>query len=377
MKPAIIPNAIIVIMAGGSGTRFWPLSDSKTPKQLLRLHGEKTLLEMAFDRAASIVGDDRVYVVSGYALRPAIEHALPRLTKSNYIAEPIAANTAACLGLAACYCEAFHGREAVMGVLTADHLIEEGIEFSSAVAAALSYASKNPELVTIGMKPTHADSGYGYLELGEELGVEEFDGAKETVWRVARVIEKPQREIAEGFLAKGNYLWNSGMFFWKIGSLLAEFEAHQPFMSQELGRLRAEGRPPYSESLLREVFNAMPVLPIDVAIMEKSTRVAAVRGRFGWQDVGSWDALARVRGTDEDKNCIVGPAVTLDSHGNIIYNDSIATTGGKVPEVVLFGVENHVVVLTEKAVMITPIAKVQDVKLIVQHLVKLNRDDLI
>jgi len=162
-------HTVIVIMAGGSGERFWPLSNRKRPKQLLKLHGDKTLLEEAFDRATNLVPANQVYIVAGELLCDAIEATLPQLPKTNYIAEPVAKNTAACLGLAACHLESIAGPDAVMGVLTSDHLIEEGPNFYNAVSSAVDHASQHPDLVTIGIKPTHPHTGFGYLELGASL----------------------------------------------------------------------------------------------------------------------------------------------------------------------------------------------------------------
>lgn len=376
MTAVPIENAVIVIMAGGAGTRFWPLSNRTTPKQLLRLHGDRTLLQMSFDRAAKLVGPDRVYIVSGEALRDAIQQNLPQLPSENYIAEPAALNTAACLGLAATHLDAAHGGGALMGVLTADHLIEEGPVFERAVRAALDHASRTDDLVTIGMQPTHGDPGFGYLELGEQIAAVRINEHEEPVYRVRRFIEKPHAEIAQKYVEAGNYRWNSGMFFWRISALLGAFREHQPFMAQQLARLRASGKPPFGAARLKEVFNEMPALPIDVAIMEKSSNVAAVTGNFGWQDVGSWDSLSRVRGADERQNCVIGPAIVLDSNNNIIYNDSAGGHGGTPPEIVLNGVDDLLIVLTDKALLITPKSKVQDVKGVVQQLDRMNRSDL-
>lgn len=366
----------LVIMAGGSGERFWPVSNRTTPKQLVRLSGRKTLLEIAFERACRLVHPERVFIVAGDHLRRSIEEALPGLVKDNYIAEPFGRNTAACLGLAACHLGALYGSETVMGVLTADHLIEEGPLFEGAIQAAIDHARAFDDLVTIGIKPSHSDTAFGYLELGENLGESATEGARPSVRRVKRFREKPDRRTAEQFLAQGNFFWNSGMFFWRISTLLTAYERYQPEMAEQWSRLRNYGgKPPYPPELQEEVYQSLPSMPIDTAIMERADRVAAVAGRFGWDDVGSWDAIARVSPLDKADNCIVGPAVVMDSRNNIIYSEP--RPGGHTPDIVLYDVQDMVVVSTERAILVVPRSNVQGVKNVVRHLAEIKRDDLL
>lgn len=368
-------QAVFVIMAGGSGERFWPVSTRERPKQLLRLHGEKSLLELAFDRAEHLAAADRVYIVAGRQWRGAIEAALPRFLKDNFISEPTACNTAACLGLAACALEAMRGARTPIGVLTADHLIEEGPEFTRAVQGALSHAARTDDLVTIGIEPTEADTAFGYLQLGESIGRYRTDHGEQVVRRVERFTEKPDLATAERFLAEGNFFWNSGMFFWRAATLLQAFEDHQPAMAEQWSRLRSAGPPPYDEDLLEDVFSRLPSLPIDKAIMEPAANVAAVAGRFAWNDVGSWNSLARLGEPDGRGNSVTGPAIVLDSHNNIIYNQSSGS--GSTPEVVIQGVNDFVIVRTDKVLLIMPKSQAQDVKKIVQRLKESDREDLL
>jgi mannose-1-phosphate guanylyltransferase len=361
-------------LAGGAGERFWPLSNRATPKQLLRLEGDRTLLETAFDRAARLAPVERVFVGAGERLAPAILAALPQLPPDNLILEPIARNTAACIALAACRLERRLGADVVMGVLTADHVIEEGPLFERAVGAALAHAARFDRLVTIGIQPTRAHTGFGYLELAEEVARERTNLGEEAVRRVARFTEKPDRADAERFIESGGYLWNSGMFFWRVGVLFDEFARHQPAMAAQWRRLRESGEsePP---GLVREIFDALPAEPIDVAIMEKSDRVAAVAGRFAWRDVGSWDALAEVRETDASGNCAVGPAQFVESTDCIAYNDDRGP--GPVPEIVAFGLEGIVIVRTERALLVTRRSMAQDVKRLVREFEREGREDLL
>lgn len=368
-------DRVIVIMAGGAGERFWPVSNKKTPKQLLRLHGEKTMLQLAFDRAAKLVKPGNVYIAAGERLRAAILANLPRLKPANYISEPFARNTAGCLGLAACHVAAERGPETVMGVLTADHIIEEGKVFEGTVRAAMEHAERG-DLVTIGIAPKEPHTGFGYLELGEKIHAAHQPGYSDGIYRVKRFTEKPDLAKAKRFLKKGNYLWNSGMFFWRAGALLEEFERCQPEMAAQWGALLKSGAPPFKPKAVERAFNGLPSLPIDIAIMEKSERVAAVIGKFAWDDVGSWDAIERLHSRDDAGNCRIGICVAVDSGNNIIYND--VPVGGKLASqaIVLHGVHDFVVVRTERAIFITPKSHIQRVKEVVKRLADAGHDDL-
>lgn len=367
------PDGVIAIMAGGAGERFWPLSNRSTPKQLLRLHGGRTLLELAFERACALVPADRVLIVAGERLREAILAALPGLAESNYIAEPQARNTAACLGLAACVIEARYGPDAVMGVLTADHLIGDLELFRETAAAALMHAAASADLVTIGMQPERPETAYGYLELGESLPAP-LPGKDIALLRVRRFTEKPEASAAAEFLARGNYLWNSGMFFWKVATLLRAFESHQPGMAKVWAHLRRGGEAGLGTREFAELFGALPSLPIDTAVMERATNVVAIRGRFTWEDVGSWDALARIGPGDAAGNRTFGAGAVYEAAGNLLYNEA---GGAAAPEVILFGVEDLVVVRTGRVTLVMPKSRAQDMKQLLQFLKDRGRDDLL
>lgn len=369
-------DAVIVIMAGGAGERFWPLSNSTTPKQMLRLHGERTLLQAAFDRAARIVPAGNVYIVAGEKLCPAILTDLPELRPSNFISEPIARNTAACLGLAACHIATERGRTTTMGVLTADHIIDETDEFFSQVRAAIAHAAQGDDLVTLGITPVRAETGFGYLEIGDELARHRTDLREESVRRVVRFAEKPDAATAEQFVESGRYLWNSGMFFWRAEVLLHAFEAHQPAMFTAWKSLMDHGGPPFAHDHLEKLFRALPSVPVDKAIMEKSSNVAAIAGRFGWEDVGSWDALSRVLSTDAHGNCMIGPGVLMDSRNNVIYN-AVGEGEEHPQELILQGVHDMIVVRTARAVLMTPKSDAQRVKEIVRKLAEADKHHLL
>ncbi len=367
-----IRNAVIVIMAGGAGERFWPVSSRTVPKQLLRIYEGRTLLELAFDRACKLVPLDHVCIVAGRHLRESILNAVPNLDAANFIEEPLPRNTAPCLGLAASILECRYGAETVMGVLTADHLIPDEADFVRTVATAMSHAGNSDDLVTIGMKPTRPETAFGYLELANIESGE--DSSDDPIYRVKRFTEKPPIETARDFLREGNYLWNSGMFFWKISSLHAAFDTHQPEMSGLWNRIRAEGESFCSEEGFKAEFEGLPSLPIDTAVMEHAENVVSVMGAFRWEDVGSWDALERVSEGDALGNHIFGNATAVDSENNIAYSDA-DDAGGE--EIVLFGVQDLVVVRSGKAILVMPKSRSQDLKKLLSKLREDGRTDLV
>lgn len=358
-------NAVIVIMAGGAGERFWPLSSPTVPKQLLRIHEGRTLLDLAFERAAELVSNDRIYVVAGEHLRTSILKALPELSPENYVEEPEPRNTAACLGLAASIIECREGAEAVMGVLTADHLIGNGSVFAGAVSAALSHAANSSDLVTIGMKPDRPETAFGYLEVGEKLDAQTRNGHEFSIHRVTRFTEKPPLEKAKEFLQQGNYLWNSGMFFWKVATLFDAFRSFQPAMMELWTMIRESGESALLTEAFRSGFEALPSLPIDTAIMEHAENVAAVTGRFRWEDVGSWDALERVNEGDRRGNRLFGRCVAVEADDNIVYNEDDQPLE---EEIVLFGVKDLIVVRSGKTLLVMPKSRAQDLKQLLSEL---------
>ncbi len=362
-------------MAGGAGERFWPLSNRRTPKQLLRLSGEKTLLRRAFDRAAGFVGGDRVFIVAGERLREAIEGEVPGLLTSNYIAEPMARNTAACLGLAAVQIRNVLGPKVVMGVMTADHEIEDGPEFTTVVEAGFAHADSHDDLVTLGIRPTRAETGFGYLELGEALEAE--SASQPPIRRVVRFTEKPDAATAENFLNSGRHCWNSGMFFWRVETLLKALAEHCPEIYEPLARISKGTNGTESKSDIRAAFEAMPSIPIDVAVMEKAKNVVAVEGNFGWADLGSWNSLSAMVGACESGNSSIGEVIMLDSRNNVVYNTPNRSGESDMPTVVMHGVEEMIVVRTGQAILITPKSRAQDVKGIVKALVEMGREDLL
>ncbi|MDK2972356.1 MAG: mannose-phosphate guanylyltransferase [Candidatus Sumerlaeota bacterium] len=355
---------VAVIMAGGSGERFWPLSRCQHPKQLLRLTGTaETMLEQAVSRIAPLIAPERVIVATSRVLCDAIRAGDSRLPAVNVIAEPCKRNTTGCLIWAAATLLARHGEQAnvSMAVLTADHLIGRPDDFRRCVDAALTAAETRGALVTIGITPTHAETGYGYVEQsGECLALPGFDGVE--VQAVRSFKEKPAPALAEEYVASGRYLWNSGMFFWRLDVFLAELEKASPVMATT-ARAIAEALRAENDAEAERLFETLESISIDYALMERSTNVLVVRSLFPWDDVGSWDSLYRIREADGQGNITEGDPVLVDSHGSLVLN-----AAGDAMAVGVVGLDNVVVVTTADAVLVVHRDRVQDVKKIVAEL---------
>jgi mannose-1-phosphate guanylyltransferase len=337
-------------MAGGSGERFWPVSTQARPKQFLRLgRPDKTLLAEAIDRAAAAVGLENVLIVTGRHLASASLGENKGLKPEAVIAEPCKRNTTGCLAWVASRLIA-EAPEAwphtTMAVLTADHRIEPAEEFVATVDAALDTAESTGGLVTIGIRPDRPATGFGYIEAGDPVG---------QARKVLRFTEKPDLATAEEFLRRGNYLWNSGMFFWTLAAFMAELERTQPGIAakvREMAGHMAQGE----TALAEKAFESLPDVSIDYALLERAERVYVVESRFEWDDLGSWDALSRSLPADPNGNVAVGPVRCLDASGNIVYSE------GTGAEVCLLGVSGLVVVVTQDAVMVCPKERAQEVK---------------
>ncbi|MBW3656035.1 MAG: mannose-1-phosphate guanylyltransferase, partial [Gemmatimonadetes bacterium] len=283
------PHLWTVILAGGVGSRFWPVSTPRRPKQLLPLASDQPLIRDTVDRITPLVPAERLRILTGAHLAEPLLSALPELDERNLLLEPRAAGTAPVLAWAAAELERMDP-DAVMVSLHADHVIHPPEAFRALIARAAGLAAGHRRLFTIGVPPTRAETGYGYIHLGAPLPAMEGDAHPEPGNAVAEFVEKPDRETAEGYLAAGTYLWNTGLFVWRCADLLDELDRHAPEFAGLVPLLRQGG-----DAATAEFFRRVPTISIDEALLERSDRVGVVRATFAWDDVGAWDAVARTR----------------------------------------------------------------------------------
>jgi mannose-1-phosphate guanylyltransferase len=328
-----------LILAGGSGERFWPLSRRNRPKQLLRFVSKETLLEETVTRLDGLVPPERTLVLTNVEQEKAVRDLLHRFPKENIIAEPAKRDTAAAVALGAGWVAA-RDHAATMLALPADHVIGDRAAFQETMRTAAAAAQETGALVTIGIKPTWACPGFGYIEQGEPVRLRR--DAKIAVHRVVRFREKPNVDLAESFLRKGNFRWNAGMFVWAVPTVLSEFNRHAPELADFISQIRS-GKD-FGKNL-RERFPKLPRISFDYAIMEKADRVLVVEASFDWDDVGSWQAVARYFKKDEHGNASNRALTTLDASDNIVFNDGETS-------VALLGVHNLIVVRTADAILI-------------------------
>jgi mannose-1-phosphate guanylyltransferase len=326
-------NMYALVLAGGSGERFWPLSRRALPKQLLRLVSERSLLQETIARLDGLITRERILVLTNVEQKKGVREVLGEFPPGNIIAEPLKRDTAAAVALGVGWVAA-RDHNAAMIVLPADHVIKETDAFQKTIRVAAQAAEQNNALVTIGIKPASAHPGFGYIETGEPVS--------KGVYRVLRFREKPNVELAESFLRKGNFRWNAGMFVWRVRTILTEFDRHAPELSRFISACSARGG---FETALRERFARLPKISFDYAVMEKADHVLMVEAQFDWDDVGGWQAVARYFEKDANGNAANCEVTALNSSENIVFDEG----GGNVA---LLGVNNLIVVRTRDALLV-------------------------
>ena len=357
--PSIDPRAelVAVIMAGGAGTRFWPSSTNARPKQLLRFFGDRSLLQQSYDRVVDLVGPARVLVVTNAGFVDAIREQLPDLPPDNVVGEPERKDTAAATALAALLVEKRFGN-AIMAVLTADQLIDPREAFHKTLLSAARGASSGEALYTFGVQPSHPATGYGYLEVGDALPL----GDDVDHYALLRFVEKPDLPRAQGYVASGRFLWNSGMFVWRAQAVLDEIERSLP---QHLKALRPavseDGKPTFPEALA-VAFGGLARVSVDVAVMEKARTIRCVRAAFAWSDVGSFPALAEHLPHDAAHNAHRGRIIGLESRDNLVFSEDESEL------VALIGVEGLIVVRAGQRTLVVPRARAEEIKKLVARL---------
>jgi len=350
-----------LIMAGGSGTRLWPRSRGSSPKQLLGLLSERTMLQEACRRIAPLVPDDHIFVVTGEAYTDVVRQQIPQVPAANVIGELEGHGTAPCIGLSALYLRRLDPG-AVMAVLTADHYIEKADELRRVLGTAAQVVEEG-RLVTLGIKPNRPAMGYGYIERAEKLGhVNGHD-----VYRVEKFTEKPDLTTAQAFVESGRYYWNSGMFIWKVSTILREFEKLMPRFYAQLMDIDAALGTTEERAVLERVWPQVENETIDYGIMEHADDVAVIPADIGWSDVGDWTALSELLSTDEEGNVVVGQHVGLDTTDCLIHGSRRLVT--------TIGLEGMIVVDTEDALLVCPKERAQEVRDLVKKLRESGREE--
>lgn len=350
-----------VIMAGGVGTRFWPRSRFKRPKQFLKILDERTMIEATFDRLVELIANDKIYVVTTESQSHQIREQLPALKPENLVVEPKGKNTAPCIGLAAVILK-HRDPNAVMAVLPADHRIEKEQEFRKVLSTAGIVAAKRNCLVTIGIKPTYPSVGYGYIQMNSQV-----EAIQETpVYKVKTFAEKPDSVTAQRFIESGDFLWNSGMFVWKAQTILDEIEESLPELYDGLMEIQKYLPTKKRDEVIQKVFCQIKSISIDYGVMEHSQNVYVLKGDFDWNDVGSWEEVYKISEKDEHGNVLIGNHFTRDTRGCLIDAPKrfIAT----------LGVENLVIIETDDALLIAQRDMAQQVKDLVDAMKRKNLD---
>src|SRR5436305_2524737 len=344
-----------LILAGGSGTRFWPLSRKSRPKQLLALEGQGTLLRDTLERLAPGIGPESVCVCTTEALADAVRRDQPEVPPEEILGEPEGPNAAPAIAWAVRWMPD-EARRDVVAVLPADHRMGDPAAFRDALERAARVVEREDRVMTLGVVPRWAETGYGYLELEPEVGE---DGVR----RVRRFVEKPSAESAERFLASGHHLWNAGIFLFRGSTLLDIVARLQPELARGLAEIAA------APDRLRELYGRLPADSIDYAIMEKLDGIATIPLDCGWSDLGSWEALDEVLPRDGQGNTGRGDTLAVDARGNLLFADQ--------GTIAVLGVEDLVVVRTGDAVLVMPKARSQEVRRIVNELTARGRGDLL
>jgi mannose-1-phosphate guanylyltransferase len=346
-----------IIMAGGSGTRFWPKSRRNRPKQLLKLHGDRSLLQQTFDRIVPFVSADQIRVVTGADQVDAIAHQLPEVPFDNLLAEPAPRDTAACVALAAM--SVVHADpEGVMIVMPADHVIRPQDAFIRTIQAALEVIQEDPlALVTFGIKPTRPETGYGYIEHAEQIS----SPGGIALYRVEQFREKPDRATAEEFLETGRFSWNSGIFVWRAQTILDALAKYRPSLYKSMVPiLKAFGTHTF-HNVLKNTFPSLERVPIDKAVMEKSDHVRMLEVQFDWNDVGDWRALSDLETKDESGNVRQGAVHLADCQNCIVSNDDEKL-------IAALGLEDIVIVQSGGVTLVASKEKLDGLKSLVESL---------
>jgi mannose-1-phosphate guanylyltransferase len=357
-------DRFVIVMAGGRGERFWPVSREKTPKQLITLIGGRSFLQQAVDRVTPIVPIENVFIITNEVQADTVRKQLPKLPKGNVIAEPVGRDTCAAVTLGAAIVGA-RSTTGVMAVLPADHVIPDEKKFQQVLSDCFDLASRGQAIVTIGIKPTEPATGYGYIHMGEQLppptGLKPY---KTPFHRVLRFVEKPHHDKAVEYVNSGDYRWNAGMFIWSFVTITEGLQKHQPEMAEACQRwFKVAGTPKLAKVLAKE-YPAIKKISIDFALLEHAQNVVAAAGDFEWDDLGSWTALARHLKPDAAGNCAVADFIHVDAERNIVFD---ARTKNRTP-IAIVGLRDSILVQTDDATLVAHKSQAQKIKDLVKRL---------
>ncbi len=347
-----------VIMAGGSGTRFWPRSRKDLPKQLLNLIGNDTLIRQTVDRIKEIDSADKIFIVASPSLCEQIKKEIPKIPSSNFIKEPSGKNTAPAIGLAALYVYK-QNPNAIMAIYPADHLIQDNIEFKKIIHTAADFVEEKNVLMTIGIKPSYPATGYGYIQFNPQ--------EDEQIYSVKTFAEKPHKDAAINFFESGEFLWNAGIFVWKADQILIEMKTHMCELHDSLDVIYDAMNSSQFDVVLDREWEIIRSESIDYGILEKAENVYTIKADFGWSDLGSWQSLFNILDKNSKGSVHDGEVVSVDSQNNFVISPNRLTT--------LIGVENLTVVNMMDVTLIMPHAESEKVKTIVKMLESMNKDE--
>ena len=354
-----------VVMAGGSGTRFWPASRKMLPKQLLSLSSERSMLQATMDRLGNLVPAERQLVVTNRLLKDAVQNQLPNLPEQNIVGEPCKRDTAPCVGLAAAMIARIDP-EGTMVVMPSDHVIADHESFQEAITAGSQLIEGDPtRIVTFGIRPSYPAESFGYIQRADHI--ESLDIA---AYRVEQFREKPDRETAKSYVDAGTYYWNSGIFLWRASTILDALKKNVPEMHAHLSRIAAAMDTDDFNDILEKEFTAIDGTSIDYAVMENYPNVVTIEAPFPWDDVGSWQALTRLHEPDAQGNTVVGSHLGIETGGTIIHAQPGHT-------IVTIDVEDLIIVQTDDATLVAPKHAEERVREVVKELEARNRSDLL
>jgi mannose-1-phosphate guanylyltransferase len=366
---ANVGDRFVIIMAGGRGERFWPVSREKTPKQLLKLLWDRTFLQQAVDRVLPLVPAKNIFVITNETQAAEVRKQLPKIPKDNIVCEPIGRDTCAAVTLGAALVGA-RSTTAVMAVLPADHIIPDPKKFQQVLADAFDLASRGQVLVTIGIKPTEPNTGYGYIHVGEPLppphGVKRY---KTTFYKGLQFVEKPWHDKAIEYVNSGQYRWNAGMFIWSFVSITQGLEKHQPEMATACQRWFKVGTNSAKlRNALAKEYPEIKKISIDYALMEHAQNVVVAEGDFVWDDLGSWTALSRHLKADPEGNCALADFIHVDAARNIVYD---ARVKNRTP-IAIVGLRDSIIVQTDGATLVAHKSQAQKVRDLVHKMAGLK-----